>query len=199
MTARYPGYDVLAKWDGPSFNDVTRAVIAERLHDVPERRFFDVTEFALLEAVCDRLLPQPDRTDPVPIAPFVDAQIADGIGEGFRRPGMPLPGDVWRRALAGNETTARQRFGQGFTALAAVDRDSVLTAVQTGDVDRAAFAGLDPDHVFSAIILKTVAGIYYSHPAAWSEIGFGGPASPRGYVRLGLDRRDPWEAPMAVR
>jgi hypothetical protein len=35
---------------------------------------------------------------------------------------------------------------------------------------------------------------YYSHPTAWSEIGFGGPASPRGYVRMGFNRRDPWEA-----
>ncbi|MGH6677602.1 MAG: gluconate 2-dehydrogenase subunit 3 family protein, partial [Bradyrhizobium sp.] len=34
----------------------------------------------------------------------------------------------------------------------------------------------------------------YAHPAAWSEIGFGGPASPRGYVRLGANRRDEWEA-----
>ena len=25
-------------------------------------------------------------------------------------------------------------------------------------------------------------------------MGFGGPASPRGYVRMELDRRDPWEA-----
>ena len=35
---------------------------------------------------------------------------------------------------------------------------------------------------------------YYAHPAAWNEIGFGGPASPRGYVRMDFDRRDPWEA-----
>ncbi len=35
---------------------------------------------------------------------------------------------------------------------------------------------------------------YYAHPTAWSEIGFGGPASPRGYVRMDFDRRDPWEA-----
>ena len=31
-------------------------------------------------------------------------------------------------------------------------------------------------------------------PTAWNEIGFGGPASPRGYVRMDFDRRDPWEA-----
>ena len=35
---------------------------------------------------------------------------------------------------------------------------------------------------------------YYAHPTAWSEIGWGGPASPRGYVRMDFDERDPWEA-----
>jgi hypothetical protein len=54
--------------------------------------------------------------------------------------------------------------------------------------------GLDPQRFFIGVLAKTIAGIYYSHPAAWSEIGFGGPASPRGYVRLGFDQRDPWEA-----
>jgi hypothetical protein len=44
------------------------------------------------------------------------------------------------------------------------------------------------------VLVKTVAGYYYSHPAAWSEVGFGGPASPRGYVRIGFNTRDPWEA-----
>ncbi|RKE17482.1 GMC oxidoreductase [Streptomyces sp. TLI_171] len=34
---------------------------------------------------------------------------------------------------------------------------------------------------------------YYSHPEAWDEIGFGGPAFPAGYARLGLDRRERWE------
>jgi hypothetical protein len=36
--------------------------------------------------------------------------------------------------------------------------------------------------------------MYYAHPQAWDEIGFGGPASPRGYVRMGFNRYDPWEA-----
>jgi len=35
---------------------------------------------------------------------------------------------------------------------------------------------------------------YCTQPAAWSEVGFRGPASPRGYVRHGFDERDPWEA-----
>ena len=36
---------------------------------------------------------------------------------------------------------------------------------------------------------------FYSHPWAWNEIGFGGPAYPRGYKNIGLDRREPWEGP----
>ena len=41
-------------------------------------------------------------------------------------------------------------------------------------------------------------GLFYSHPTAWNEIGFGGPASPRGYVRLDGDHRDAWEAAEAT-
>ena len=47
---------------------------------------------------------------------------------------------------------------------------------------------------FARRILVDVPPLYYSHPKAWNEIGFGGPASPRGYVRLEGDRPDPWEA-----
>jgi hypothetical protein len=34
---------------------------------------------------------------------------------------------------------------------------------------------------------------FYSHPWAWNEIGFGGPAYPTGYKSLGVDGREPWE------
>ncbi|HLI25128.1 MAG TPA: hypothetical protein VKU91_09240, partial [Acidimicrobiales bacterium] len=31
------------------------------------------------------------------------------------------------------------------------------------------------------------------HPWAWNEMGFGGPAYPRGYKALGIDQRERWE------
>jgi hypothetical protein len=34
---------------------------------------------------------------------------------------------------------------------------------------------------------------FFSHPWSWNEIGFGGPAYPRGYANLGIDRREHWE------
>ncbi len=36
--------------------------------------------------------------------------------------------------------------------------------------------------------------MYYSHPLAWNEIGYGGPSSPRGHVRKWEGGVDPWEA-----
>ncbi|MFP5247069.1 MAG: gluconate 2-dehydrogenase subunit 3 family protein, partial [Thermoanaerobaculia bacterium] len=62
------------------------------------------------------------------------------------------------------------------------------------DVASTRWNDLPPKRFFTEILLDAIVGEYYAHPHAWSEIGFGGPASPRGYVRLGLNQRDPWEA-----
>jgi hypothetical protein len=47
---------------------------------------------------------------------------------------------------------------------------------------------------FSERLMIDTVDAYCSHPTAWNEVGFGGPAGPRGYVRMTDDRRDPWEA-----
>jgi hypothetical protein len=82
----------------------------------------------------------------------------------------------------------------GFRELPINQQDAVLRAIQHNDVRSASWQGLPAKLFFSSVLLREVVSVYYAHPAAWSEIGFGGPASPRGYVRLGFDRRDPWEA-----
>ncbi len=45
----------------------------------------------------------------------------------------------------------------------------------------------------SALWTRYACDAFYSHPWAWNEIGFGGPAYPRGYKNLGTGRREPWE------
>ena len=191
----YPGYDVLAGRETVSWDDATRAVVDRRLHDVPERRFLDPGEWATLEAVCARLLPQPDRPDaPIPLAPWIDRMLEENRHDGYRFADMPPLREAWRLGLRGIEQESALRYGGSFPVLAAGEQDAVLRAVQCGEVAGEAWTRLPPRRFFAHTLLRTVAGIYYSHPAAWSEIGFGGPASPRGYVRLGLDRRDPWEA-----
>ena len=41
--------------------------------------------------------------------------------------------------------------------------------------------------------MRSVLAAFYSHPWAWNEIGFGGPAYPRGYARLGPGLGESWE------
>jgi len=189
-------YDVLAKWSTPSFDALTRSVISRRLGAPPPRRFFSATEFAVLEAACARLLATP-RGRP-PIASAIDDDLHAGRGEGFRRPDTPPLGATWRTGLEGLDAEARRRHaGCGFAALDGSAQNALLHAVQVGDVDPSRFGALGPRRFFSEVLLKAVAAHYYSRPEAWNEIGFGGPASPRGYVRIGLDQRDPWEAPFA--
>ena len=42
--------------------------------------------------------------------------------------------------------------------------------------------------------MRGVLSAFYSHPWAWNEIGYGGPAYPRGYMRLGEGQREPHQA-----
>jgi hypothetical protein len=190
----YPGYDVLAKWDTPSWNDATRRVVADRLENVPRRRFFTEQEWSLLSAVVARVLPQPDRAEPIPIVPWIDSDVYERQTSGTRYAPLPPPQECWRRGLSLIEAEAEARHGRGFTVLTAVEQDALLHAIDAGDVRAAAWESFPPQRFFRHVLLSTVVSIYYAHPDAWNEIGFGGPAAPRGYVRLAADRRDPWEA-----
>ena len=66
--------------------------------------------------------------------------------------------------------------------------------MQQGELTGEAWGGMPCKLFFEHRVIPDITHAYYAHPTAWNEIGFGGPASPRGYVRMGLDRRDPWEA-----
>jgi hypothetical protein len=191
----FPDYDVLDKWDTPSWNEQTREVVDKRLNDVPKRTFLDENEWQVLRAVCERLVPQPDRPHGrVPIAPFIDQQLQRNQGNGYRYEDMPPLRQAWRQGLAGIDGESQERYGRPFAELDGGQQDELLTRLHKGEVTAEAWKGLPPAKFFKQTLLKTVVGIYYSHPAAWSEIGYGGPASPRGYVRMGFDQRDPWEA-----
>jgi hypothetical protein len=52
---------------------------------------------------------------------------------------------------------------------------------------------VDGARAVAAFAVRQIAGVYYSHPYAWDEIGFGGPAYPRGYFALNHGEPEPWE------
>jgi len=196
MADRYPGYDVLAKRNSPSWNDQTRAVIDRRMALDPQHHaFFSDAEWLTMRAICDRIVPQPpNRLHPAPVAAMVDEKLHHNSGDGYRDARLPPMRDAWRRALAAIDAEATSRYGRRFHELGALLQDDLLKAIQSGEVDEKRWGDMPPKIFFEKRLLHDVVSAYYAHPAAWNEIGFGGPASPRGYVRMYFDRRDPWEA-----
>jgi hypothetical protein len=193
--SRYPGYDVLAKRNTPSWDAVTRRVIDERLATPSTPRFFTRKEWDVADALCRRIVPQPGDIDPVSLVALLDAKLLANHGAGFREVDMPYMQDAWRKALAAIDGEARtQNKDRGFSDFSEEDQDALLSAMQQGKISGDRWAGINAKTFFERRILVDVPPLYYGHPKAWNEIGFGGPASPRGYVRLDGDRLDPWEA-----
>jgi Gluconate 2-dehydrogenase subunit 3 len=194
MTERFPGYDVLSKRWTPSWNEKTREVIDRRLAARREPRFFSAAEWRTLRAICDRIMPQPKDRPPVPLPAYVDEKMADGVLDGYRYAQLPPQGDAWRRGLAALDREARDAHRARFDELLPALQDALLHRMQRGELKGEAWAGMPSKIFFEHRVIPDITHAYYSHPVSWNEIGFGGPASPRGYVRMQLDRRDPWEA-----
>ena len=55
---------------------------------------------------------------------------------------------------------------------------------------------LPAKHVWS-LWTRYACTAFYAHPAAWAEIGFPGPAYPRGYKNAGVGKLEPFEVPDA--
>lgn len=194
MSERYPGYDVLAKRHSPSWNEQTRRVIDERLALPRSPRFLDEETWATLAAVCDRIVPQPSARPPVPVAAMIDAKLLADARDGYRDYRLPPLREAWQRGLAALDAEAYARHGMRFHRLTREGQDALLREAQNGRLRHRAWRGMDCAVFFAKRLLTDIVAAYYGHPTAWNEIGFGGPASPRGYVRMGFDRRDPWEA-----
>lgn len=190
---RYPGYDVLARRHTVSWNEQTRRAIDRRLAVDREPRFFTEREWRALQAVCNRIIPQPRHRLPVPIPALIDLKLRQHRRDGFRNAALPPQDEAWRRGLGALDAQAQRIFGVLFCELGEARQDSLLERVQHGEFEAREFAGMPSALFFSERVIPDITTCYYSHPTSWNEIGWGGPASPRGYVRTGFDRWDPWE------
>jgi hypothetical protein len=195
---RYPTYNVLDKWSSPDWDDQTREVVRKRLEEIPPIRFFTKDETKLLEAVTERIVPQPDRSIEmkVPIVPWIDEKLHEDNRDGYRYDGMPPQRDAWRLGLKGINETAQALFeARGFVELDPLSQDVALTHIARGDPPGSTWKLLPAGRFFKDVLCSTIVKVYYGHPLAWNEIGYNGPSSPRGHVRKWEGGVDPWEAP----
>lgn len=194
LAGRFPDYNVLSKRQTPSWNDKTREVIARRLTVGLEPKFFTADEFETVKALAARIVPQLPSRPAIPVAALVDEKIKSGKQDGYRQAGMPREDEAWRRGLKALDSEAQHAYGTRFRDLSVDNQVSLLERMQKGELTGKSWGGMKPKVFFNTRLARDLVHAYYSHPTAWSEIGWGGPASPRGYVRMDFNERDPWEA-----
>lgn len=186
---RFPGYDVLGTLD--SWDMVTAGVVLARLGPPPPIRFFTPAEQAVGAALFDQLLDQ--RQEPkVPVLELVDARLAEGITDGWRYEDMPEDGPAFRRTFGLLDQDAQDALRCCFHECAWDEQGDLVQRVQDLSCRELAWHEMPAKHVWS-LWTRYACAAFYSHPWAWNEIGFGGPAYPRGYKNLGIDKREPWE------
>jgi hypothetical protein len=172
MHGRYPDYDVFDNSD--HWDPVTRELVTARVYDVPQLHFFTPEEAVVLRPFIDVALGQ-DAEPRIPVLEMVDAKLGAGEGDGYRHADMPEDEETWRRV-------ARHLHEADF---AEIDIDAKLEYVgklHDGELD---WDDMDSSKAW-AVVMRHALSAFYSHPWAWNEIGFGGPAYPRGYIRMGI-------------
>lgn len=190
----YPGFSTLSQqsfWD-----DTTRKLVDKRVKEPPPRRHFSEEAFAFWTVVFAHLIPQTDRTPDrqVPIVPVLDQRLHENKTAGYRYADMPHDRMVYHKGLEAIDQEAEHRYGGKFMLLPNLQQDLVLKAIEEGKPEAAPeiWAKMSVKR-FWELIMTDAIEIYYAHPWAWDEIGFGGPAYPRAYTRLERGEPEPWE------
>ncbi|WP_408955774.1 gluconate 2-dehydrogenase subunit 3 family protein [Natroniella sp. ANB-PHB2] len=188
----YPDYNVLdeiEEWD-----PVTADAVLKRLGPFSALKFLTGDEEQRLRVICKHLV-YDNRDDIFDwVIHFIDQRLADEKGEYQRSPDAPPEKILVREGLKAIDKLAKKLYGGEFLSIGVEKQFDILASLQVGKaVSIPEWSTIPQKDLFDKLLVLTVAP-YYSHPTIWSEIGYGGPAHPRGYYRIELGLADPWEA-----
>jgi pimeloyl-ACP methyl ester carboxylesterase len=183
----------------PRVSAKNRGVLAARaLPDDPaaQPRALTVAQLDTLRAVAHVVVPQPAERQ-IDLALRVDAQLADGLGDGWRVDGLPADADAYRAALdvlAPEAAVSDEHLADVLDAVDAGTHIPAAGALDAGQL-RAWFedAGVD--------LVKQ----WLAHPATMAAIDYDGFANggdgvrKQGFQLLGADQREAWEPDGATR
>ncbi len=190
----YAGFSTLAQ--RPFWDEATRKVVDKRVKDAPQRRYLSEQAWEFWSTVFAHLIPQTDRTPErqINLVAGLDHRLEVNETIGYRYEDMPHDRVVYAWGIDAINAEAKHRYGGEFMVLPYRQQDVVLKALHDGRPEAASDIWKKMSvHRFWQMIMGDAIEAYYAHPWAWDEIGFGGPAYPRAYTRLGRGEPEPWE------
>jgi len=199
MHGRYPDFDVLAHAD--HWDEMTRRVVFDRVENVPPFRFFDEREQRTLIAFCDVVTDQ-NRAPRIPVLAYVDEKLCNGTLDGWQYADMPDDRETWRLVARGLDESARGEWRAPTFADAPFSvQCDIVGHFAGGKLRGPTWQQLNVSRAWG-VVMRSVLAALYAHPWAWNEIGFGGPAYPRGYAAFGSpglgQEAESWEGREAV-
>lgn len=189
---RYPFYNVLQEkshWD-----EHTREIVLKRLGPFTKYEFLNNYEVEILYAMA-KLVVNEERQEILEyLVHQLDKNLASPIGEDQRKIGVPEQKILIRQGLLALNQAVRQQYSVNYVELGSPQQLAFLNDLQKGKATLPEKWQEFPQQDFFKKLAADLISFYYSHPVIWSEIGYGGPAYPRGYVRVEKGLADPWEA-----
>ena len=190
----YPGYSTLSQqayWD-----KATRDLVNDRVQNIPRIRYFTGDSARFWRAVLDHVLPQTDRVAErcIPLLERIDERLFHNRSIGYRYEKMPPDREAYQLAEIAINEESQARYSGNYVDLPSLQQDMVLKAIHDGKplAAKPIWKRMSIGR-FWLLLLQDAIEAYYSHPWAWDEIGFGGPAYPRAYTRLERGEPEPWE------
>lgn len=179
-----------AHWD-----DHTREIVERRLQTKGKAyQFFNKEEVTTLFELCAVLLDDKRQSIMSFVIHHFDRTLTSDIGEAQRKKGTPKQSTLIREGLRLLDQVCQKIYKNNFTKLDDETKKKVVYNMMQGNLLLESGQKNVPVKEFINKILMEAASAYYSHPTVWSEIGYAGPAYPRGYVRSEWGLIDPWEA-----
>lgn len=189
---RYPSFNVLDEKD--AWDDHTQQIVTSRSHSIVKYQFLNEREVEILRCLCSLLVDDslPDSLEF--IISHIDQTLYSSPGEGQRKVGVPAAPELIRQGLEAMEKSSQHIYSISFAELEIENQKKMINDISEDKAESSAIWNGVPQKALFEKLMRLTVEAYCSHPQVWSDIGYAGPAYPRGYVRTQLGQLDPWEA-----
>lgn len=193
IQSHYPSYNVMEQKD--HWDHHTQEIVTDRLVQKQQYQLLTDVEVEIIRSLCTHLI-HDQRADIIQyVIRHIDQFISSNVGESQRKPGIPPAPQLIRDGIQAIDQLSMQRHMDHYFHLSIADQTAILSEIsQAKNHNPVDVWGIIPPKELFNMLLKLTTEAYYSHPVIWSEIGYAGPAYPRGYVRTQGGHLDPWEA-----